>query len=289
MTVHAEGASIESRVEKLRSLQVPMSNTAASLAVSLVSLVRCIKCFRTRPADVWFSSSVDDVVLSAAVHPNLLFGYRLTAFLFALLVSVLHLKMKGFKPLRFYTKWNFYALTLYFGLTVWETMWFRRRKSRDREHPFGPGSYLAIILYHLNMTTVWAVDLGTWAILYPLARGDPEVIATFFFNAFSYIEHCLNLLMMIVECSLNRMPFFDHLRGSVGVWYGMYVVWLFMHHVHTGNWIYPVLNTAYMWSPLVYCFTFFGHLCAFRLFAYLHWAKTQIIIPGYQKIVDKIQ
>lgn len=83
---------------------------------------------------------------------------------------------------------NFYLLTLYFGLTVWETLWFRRRKSRDREHPFGPGSYFAIVLYHLNMTTVWVVDIGTWLLLYPLSRPYPDLGPTFFFNAFSYIE-----------------------------------------------------------------------------------------------------
>lgn len=61
-----------------------------------------------RSEDVWSSSSVDDVVLSSAVHPNLLFGYRLLAFLFALVVSLIHLKIKGIRPLKFYTKWCFF-------------------------------------------------------------------------------------------------------------------------------------------------------------------------------------
>ena len=63
--------------------------------------MRCM----SRSVDVWFSSSVDDVVLSYAVHPNLLFAYRLVAFLFAFIVSLVHLRIKGIRPLRFYTKW----------------------------------------------------------------------------------------------------------------------------------------------------------------------------------------
>lgn len=35
---------------------------------------------------------------------------------------------------------------------------------------------------------MWAVDLGTWGILYPFAEADPDFLQRFFFNAFSYIE-----------------------------------------------------------------------------------------------------
>ena len=38
-----------------------------------------------------------------------------------------------------------------------------------------------------------------------------------------------------------------------------------------------VLSTAYVWSPLAYCLTFVGHLCAFRWFACLYWAKTRFM------------
>jgi len=112
-----------------------MSNTAASLLVSLVSLGRSLRCFRTRylfensrpnftslvfrSTDVWLASTVEEVVLGSIgtlivyptlhllclVHADLLFAYRLLAFLFSVLVSLVHLKVKGIKPLRFYTKW----------------------------------------------------------------------------------------------------------------------------------------------------------------------------------------
>ena len=40
----------------------------------------------------------------------------------------------------------------------------------------------------MTWQTVWVVDIGTWAILYPLSRPYPDLHATFFFNVFSYIE-----------------------------------------------------------------------------------------------------
>lgn len=70
-----------------------MSNTAASLLVSLISLGRSLRCFRTRylldysdlfvhplvyrSTDVWLASTVEEVVLgsigTSVVHPKLAF------------------------------------------------------------------------------------------------------------------------------------------------------------------------------------------------------------------------
>lgn len=39
---------------------------------------------------------------------------------------------------------------------------------------------------------------------------------------------------------MNRMPFFDHLRGTVGLWIATYVFYGFAYHIRTGHWVYPV-------------------------------------------------
>ncbi|CAD7695040.1 unnamed protein product [Ostreobium quekettii] len=255
--------------------------TVAVLAISLMSLWRSVYRIRTRSNDVWGVSNVEEVVLGGCVHDNLLFVYRLVVFAFSAIVTAVHYRMKGHKPLRFYTKWNFYLLTLYFGLVVWETYWFKRRTAKNRVHPFGPGSYVAIILYHINMTTIWTVDLGTWTVLYPHACKNAalaDMCRQFILNFFSYVEHLANAFLMLGELFMNRMPFFDHLRGQVGIWVVSYVFWSFVYHLHTGMWVYPFANTTKAWSPFVYLATFFAHFCAYRIFHLLHWVKNQTLL-----------
>lgn len=255
-----------------------MSNTIAVLVISLLSLHRSLRCFKTRTGDVWVMSKVEEVVLGGSVSSDWLFAYRIVMFVFATIFTLVHLAVKGLRPMRFYTKWNFYSLTLYFGLVVWETLWFRRRKATDREHPFGMGAYMAIILYHINMTTVWTVDVGTWGVLYPLYRKHPEALQQFLLNFFSYVEHILNLFMMIGELMMNRMPFFDHLRGTVGLWVVSYVFYGFFYRLQTGLWVYPVSKTTEIWSPFVYACIFTGHFLAFRLFHLFHRVKTNMLL-----------
>lgn len=257
-----------------------MSNTAAVVLISFLSLHRSLKCLRNRENDVWMASKIEEVVLGGAVQDNWLFAYRVLVFLFAMIFTVVHLMIKGLKPMRFYTKWNFYSLTLYFGLVVWETAWFRRRRARDNIHPFGMGSYLAIVLYHINMTTVWTVDVGTWGVLYPLYRNHPEACRQFLLNFFSYVEHIMNWFMMVGDLMMNRMPFFDHLRGSVGLWFVTYAFYGFLYHLRTGLWVYPVSKTTEFWSPVAYGAMFLAHLLAFKLFHFFHWFKTKTLLDS---------
>eukprot|EP00803_Ostreobium_quekettii_P001782 evm.model.scf_200EXC.6 EVM.evm.TU.scf_200EXC.6 scf_200EXC:63491-70370(+) len=216
--------------------------TVAVLAISLMSLWRSVYRIRTRSNDVWGVSNVEEVVLGGCVHDNLLFVYRLVVFAFSAIVTAVHYRMKGHKPLRFYTKWNFYLLTLYFGLVVWETYWFKRR------------------------TTIWTVDLGTWTVLYPHACKNAalaDMCRQFILNFFSYVEHLANAFLMLGELFMNRMPFFDHLRGQVGIWVVSYVFWSFVYHLHTGMWVYPVSAglLAFAVDDLIDVFGLLLHAC----------------------------
>lgn len=116
--------------------QIEMSNTAAAIGISVFSLIRCFKCFQKRFILIiplffqWLLFQIHDYLdfyrywrsclwwtrhviplfnllfnFKHTVHDNLLFAYRLLVFLFTLIVTIFHLFIKGFRPLRFYTKW----------------------------------------------------------------------------------------------------------------------------------------------------------------------------------------
>lgn len=57
------------------------------------------------------------------------------------------------------------------------------------------------------------------------------------------LQHIFNCFMMVGELLMNRMPFFDHLQGTVGLWIASYIFYGFFYRLRTGLWVYPVRKT----------------------------------------------
>jgi hypothetical protein len=196
--------------------------------------------------------------------PRFLFKYRLAAFLYALAIGIDQIRHRGLEVFRFYTVWNWWLLTAYFALVA-GTSYFAVSRSRSAGKLSAPAGgttvgrlqHTIIVLFHVNLTMVWIVDVLTWTVLWPMLRANPDPVKVNFwrlqmFNYTSYHMHGLNALFMLIEFALNDIPVYTYMLGWVGLWSSLFGVWAHAYHAHTGLFLYPFLNTTKPWAPAAY-------------------------------------
>lgn len=180
--------------------------------------------------------------------------------------------------LKYYTVWNYYLLILFFGVAaLYSSLDLRRQKaskiqrakndeghaSADRQHVNGLG-YFVVALFHINLTTVFIVDVLTWSLLWPMLKANPdpkrvEFFANQLFNFTSYNQHGFNFVLVLGEMFLNSIPFFPYLLGYVGLWTSFYGIWAFINFSSSGKWMYPFLDASQPWAPFAYLGLFAVH------------------------------
>jgi hypothetical protein len=240
------------------------------------------------------------------------------ALVWSLSVALYQLSQKGLYIFKFYTVWNYYLLIAFFATASLASYTAARRKrlsvkelkkgdadavadaDADADgHSNGSEEvntlgYIVMVLFHINLTTVFIVDVLTWTVLWPMLKQnpDPTKVARFqqeLFNWVSYNQHGANAFLMVGETLLNAMPVHLYLMGYVGLWSCAYGVWAFVHHLVTGRWMYPFLDAQKPWAPLAYAGLFLVHWLFFGMVVILRRIKLMVLDILSRAGVDKQQ
>ncbi|DBA87555.1 hypothetical protein WJX77_000518 [Trebouxia sp. C0004] len=208
---------------------------------------------------------------SAIGSSQMLLIYRLLAFLWCNAVAVIQFADKGFFVLKYYTVWNYYLMIIFFALATLHSFLDIQRQqaatsktSKAANKPVTGLGYFVVTLFHINLTTVFIVDVLTWGLLWPMLKANPDPTRVEFFtnqlfNFTSYNQHGFNFVLMVGETFLNRIPFYPYLLGYVGMWTSFYGIWAFINFSSSGKWMYPFLDASQPWAPFAYLGLFAVH------------------------------
>ena len=58
------------------------------------------------------------------------------------------------------------------------------------------------------------------------------------------VQHALNLVFIVVELLLNKIPFEPYMLGWLGLYSSTYGLWAFSFYKVTNRWMYPVSSAA---------------------------------------------
>ncbi|KAL0051828.1 hypothetical protein WJX82_002729 [Trebouxia sp. C0006] len=236
-----------------------------------------------------WAAKAAEVTGSAIGSSQMLLIYRLLAFLWCSAVAVIQFADKGFFVLKYYTVWNYYLMIIFFALaTLYSFLDIQRQQaatsktSKAAKKPVNGLGYFVVTLFHINLTTVFIVDVLTWGLLWPMLKANPDPTRVEFFtnqlfnftsynqvdekwhanqlfNFNSYNQHGFNFVLMVGETFLNRIPFYPYLLGYVGMWTSFYGIWAFINFSSSGKWMYPFLDASQPWAPFAYLGLFAVH------------------------------
>ncbi|KAK9844666.1 hypothetical protein WJX74_005289 [Apatococcus lobatus] len=220
------------------------------------------------------------VSASSTGSPRLLLAFRAFVAVWSLVVGGRQLLAKGPIVLKFYTVWNWWLMTAFFWLAAAASIQGQMKKSVSSSTANRVGR-AAIILYHMNSTTVWIVDVLCWALLVPMLTSDPDqqLVAFWksqFYNFTSYNMHAANAVFMLLELALNRIPFYPYMLGYVGLWSTIYGLWSITHYFIFGRWLYPFLDAAKPWAAFCYLGIFLVHWIFTGIHLGLHRLKMRL-------------
>ncbi|KAL6072425.1 hypothetical protein QOT17_005558 [Balamuthia mandrillaris] len=155
----------------------------------------------------WHCARPHLVTRSPHVHHRLLLAFRLVSFGYCFGVLLYATIQKEGENFKFYTTWNYASLVTFFALATAHSIQMLGRE----DCPRGPPTLLGRavwVLFQLNITMVFVVDVILWGVLYPMAKksdfskGQSESDILGFV---SYNVHGTNCLFMLAELCLNHM------------------------------------------------------------------------------------
>ncbi|GMH34511.1 hypothetical protein BSKO_02345 [Bryopsis sp. KO-2023] len=221
------------------------------------------------------------IATSQTVSRGFLLGCRVLVSIGSVAILWGHAIRFGLTDLKYFTIWSYCLLTLYFVLASIITHWYSAHpKDCQKNKQLESLCKFIAAIFHITATVVWIVDAVTWTVIWPMIkhsnRDKPEELAHAtmrLFNIYSYVEHGVNIPIILVELSINNIRFERHMLGYVGLWslyFGLFAIAFFYM---TGRWIYTVIDFTKTWSPLFYLGVHFAHYGCFFWSGFL---KTQI-------------
>jgi hypothetical protein len=174
-------------------------------------------------------------------------------------------------PLNFlvyYTMWNFSALTIYLCICTYLSYLHVYRTetgttdttsrhmvdsgaAEARYRPLLPAlGIAAIVLFQLNFATVWIVDSVNWLVNYPYAVTVGATDQLLNFSSFNV--HGVNLLVMLGDFVLTRIPYSHHHVCFLLIWvlaYAMFewVDYAVIRHEYSYAFLDPTIPVAFAW------------------------------------------
>eukprot|EP00730_Choanoeca_flexa_P012172 TRINITY_DN3536_c0_g1_i1.p2 TRINITY_DN3536_c0_g1~~TRINITY_DN3536_c0_g1_i1.p2 ORF type:complete len:291 (+),score=42.37 TRINITY_DN3536_c0_g1_i1:1299-2171(+) len=210
---------------------------------------------------------------SFASSPKVLMIYRILIALYCFSILMwLVARPRGQFAYYFYTIWNFTMLTLYFGMAASQSV-AASQKAFNLSSSYAVSFFdrLTMILFEVCMTMVFLVDVVLWTVLYPQAKhqmehsDDDDACCEKFLNFDSYNVHGFNLIFMLGELSLNRIPIVWSHSIFVMLWLLMYGIYSWFVFEYGDKWVYFFLDTSKKAAPAWYTGMFALHLIFFYL------------------------
>ena len=173
--------------------------------------------------------------------------YRTVCFLFFTGLSLFHLITNAHPTLLFFTNWGIFFTAITFIILFVFTI--RGASSRTTESsPYSPWKTWkwGVFCFETSLTFELIITVFFWAVLFPLMKGRDPLM---------FIDHITPVVCLLIEYSMNRMPFtMKHAKVSVGILL-IYGVVNIAKTVATGEPVYPPLNfkdvMSYVYSVLL--------------------------------------
>ncbi|KAL3648149.1 hypothetical protein CASFOL_009117 [Castilleja foliolosa] len=231
------------------------------------------------PADLW-------VPCWRNLHPRWLLIYRAFSFLAMSLFLYQTVADFGFFVFFFYTQWTFALVMVYFALATivsirrcerkpiqnGEQDKFLNRESKEEtiiEQQLGFLENLMQIVYQVCAGAVVLTDVVFWCLLLPFMTGE-----NFQLTLIIGIMHSVNAVFLIIETTLNRLPFTWFGIVYFVMWSGAYVVFQWVLHACCFTWWpYPFLDLSTPLAPLWYLALALVHIPCYGLYVLLTKAK----------------
>lgn len=205
----------------------------------------------------WARCTPANLALSYVASPTVLLVYRLGIFTYCCSILIWLLARKeGEKGLLFYTVWNFTFLTVFFLLASVQSV-SARMVGYDVSR--NPSTRLldrtTLIMFEIAMTIVFLVDVVLWGVLYPQAKhvahrdDNPDACCQKFLNFGSYNVHGFNMIFMLGELFLNRIPIIPAHVSFVIFWMLTYGIYSWIIRASGGRWVYFFLDTTKQDAP----------------------------------------
>ena len=191
---------------------------------------------------------------SARVPEVALLVVRTTTFAWNVLLLAQSSFADGVACLKFFTFWNFIALTVFFGLGAALSCSCCRQIARlqppSREHRIAAALHLVLLEMELPLSVVIAAIV--WLVIYPfdLSNGNPVRIAGDL-NLTSLTMHAANVAMMFLEFCLNGLLLNPEHVGLVIAWAMLYGVFNGLQAVWTQDPVYFFMDLTQEKTPLV--------------------------------------
>eukprot|EP00928_Gymnodinium_smaydae_P071197 TRINITY_DN54855_c0_g1_i1.p1 TRINITY_DN54855_c0_g1~~TRINITY_DN54855_c0_g1_i1.p1 ORF type:complete len:290 (+),score=44.64 TRINITY_DN54855_c0_g1_i1:55-924(+) len=175
--------------------------------------------------------------------------WRLLVFLYMASIQIAVYFVLPFRIVyTFFTMWNYHWQIVYFGVAAAASFLHLRGRG-------GPGPTLRAamqVLFHVALPMSILVSIVLWCVLMPeaLSRGAGSEVFTFF----SYNQHALNTVFLLVEFGVSRMVVPMHRMVFMLVWASTYCVFVWIQFIFTHFWPYFFLEltpAGLFWYPMI--------------------------------------
>ncbi|XP_010502783.1 PREDICTED: uncharacterized protein LOC104780020 [Camelina sativa] len=241
------------------------------------------------------------------IHPGWLLGFRVLGFYFLLVNNIVRLVNRGWRIYYYYTQWTFTLIAIYFGmgslLSVYGCCQYKKQRNmvdqvgNDAEigfrSPLINGDklvsfdksktsdskalnscvHLFQIIYQMGAGASVLTDSIYWTVIFPfLSLQDYEM-------GFMTVNlHTSNLVLLLIDTSLNRLKFPLFRFAYFILWTGCFVLFQWILHVFISvGWPYPFLNLSLDMAPVWYLLVALLHIPSYGVYALIVKIKNRLV------------
>ncbi|XP_074315980.1 uncharacterized protein LOC141652424 isoform X1 [Silene latifolia] len=233
------------------------------------------------------------------LHPGWLLGFRLTSFFLLAAFLSWDIHVWGASIFIYYTEWTFALVMLYFAIGsvmsaygCWlycskhgrslnvqdieadgdtgesrsrkgDSNYYQEQEQEPTLQRAGFWGYLMQIVYQTCAGAVILTDVVFWGIIVPLLSN-----ARLGLNLLMGCMHTVNAVLLIVDTSINGLPFPWFRLAYFVLWSSAYVVFQWVIHlIGFSWWPYPFLELSTPTAPFSYLILAVSHIACYGLYA----------------------
>uniref|UniRef100_A0A1D1ZFH9 3-methyl-2-oxobutanoate hydroxymethyltransferase n=1 Tax=Anthurium amnicola TaxID=1678845 RepID=A0A1D1ZFH9_9ARAE len=142
----------------------------------------------------------------------------------------------------------------------------------DNEQRAGFWGYAMQVIYQTSAGAVILTDVVFWGLIVPFLSNEH-----FTLNLLMGCMHSLNLVFLLLDTALNRLPFPWFRMAYFVLWSCLYVIfqWI-LHACGFSWWPYPFLELATPWAPLWYFCMALVHIPCYAFYTLIVKAKNTL-------------
>lgn len=194
--------------------------------------------------------------------PQFLGGLRLAIVLYLGGVLIFFICLDDWSKFKYYSVWSLLLLFIYFVAALSHSLQHYRHGPERVARFFytwtGGATFGATwVLFCIACTNALVVDVVLWAVIYPQNKSNK------YFSFGSFNMHGINLILILTELLLSKLPLVPGAILLVSVLPLAYTLFLWLKVALGGSWVYSFMNAASPWATLWYLLVLCLHIGAF--------------------------